>query len=272
MDGMTAQIVALGITGNYFLRGGNVESDWLRSPVSDFCNSVEFWLPPTGEGNHGQLSASDVLTWLSQARTENVEGFRLHMLSNVHLRRGEDRTNAAFVGGGKLRLLESVRKRASDLWESGWEIGDRHHPEGRLWLVRYWRTKENYERAPMEQPDMWETKKSLRSALLAALNYACKNDLQPFTAQFQTAVDLLDKPSPLDASGYFRSYKYHDLSLEACQVLAALGPAWVFGGMGSWNDLGRDGDDEYVSISRALYDEVTLSAADVVNSSFNLVL
>jgi hypothetical protein len=45
------------------------------------------------------------------------------------------------------------------------------------------------------------------------------------------------------------------MPLEAKQLLASAQAAWVFGGMGSWNDLGFDGSDqqEYTALSDELF-------------------
>jgi len=55
----------------------------------------------------------------------------------------------------------------------------------------------------------------------------------------------------------------HLLDLPAKQVLAACQAAWVFGGMGSWNDLGFEGEQqaEYDRISTALYDLLNTAIA-----------
>ena len=43
--------------------------------------------------------------------------------------------------------------------------------------------------------------------------------------------------------------------LPAAQLLGAAQSAWVFGGMGSWNDLGFEGEDQalYDRLSEELY-------------------
>jgi hypothetical protein len=72
-------------------------------------------------------------------------------------------------------------------------------------------------------------------------------------------------PSPviadiLPASGY---------QLEARQLIAGCTHAWVFGGMGSWNNLGFSDKAlqvEYNRLSDDLYDCVKLASAAATNS------
>ena len=52
--------------------------------------------------------------------------------------------------------------------------------------------------------------------------------------------------------------------LDACQK------AWVFGGMGSWNDLGFEGDSQrdYERMSESLFGAVTRAIAGAASSAF----
>jgi hypothetical protein len=57
-------------------------------------------------------------------------------------------------------------------------------------------------------------------------------------------------------------------SREARQLLSACERAWVFGGMGSWNDLGfREGDLQrrYDQVTPSLYEAVVGGIAAAVN-------
>ena len=50
-------------------------------------------------------------------------------------------------------------------------------------------------------------------------------------------------------------------------IFEACSRAWVFGGMGSWNDLG--GGERYDRVSQALYDSLNACIAALANSSFH---
>jgi hypothetical protein len=54
-------------------------------------------------------------------------------------------------------------------------------------------------------------------------------------------------------------------------MLDAVQTAWVFGGMGSWNDLGFDGEEQrtYDSLSEELCAALNMAVLEVVNSSYH---
>jgi len=61
--------------------------------------------------------------------------------------------------------------------------------------------------------------------------------------------------------------KYYSLSVR--QLLFSAAAAWVFGGMGSWNDLGFDTAEDnqrYDDVSAGLYDAINRSILTAVNS------
>lgn len=58
-------------------------------------------------------------------------------------------------------------------------------------------------------------------------------------------------------------------SLKALQLLFAAGTAWVFGGMGSWNDMGfkeKEIQENYLRLSRQLYESLLQSILATSNS------
>lgn len=59
------------------------------------------------------------------------------------------------------------------------------------------------------------------------------------------------------------------LSLSARQILAACQAAWVFGGMGSWNDLAFDGQEQsrYRGLSNELFALLNMAICASVNST-----
>ncbi len=55
-------------------------------------------------------------------------------------------------------------------------------------------------------------------------------------------------------------------------MLAACQKAWVFGGMGSWNDMGFDGEDQkdYVRLSEALFQALNAAIVAAANASLGV--
>lgn len=70
--------------------------------------------------------------------------------------------------------------------------------------------------------------------------------------------------------GYHKDlYVPGSLCKSAEAMLDAAQSAWVFGGMGSWNDMGFDGQEqrEYESVSEELFNAVNRALCVAVNES-----
>jgi hypothetical protein len=59
------------------------------------------------------------------------------------------------------------------------------------------------------------------------------------------------------------------LPFWATQLLGAAQAAWIFGAMGSWNDLGFEGDDQvlYERLSEDLYQLLNAAIVAAANAS-----
>lgn len=66
-------------------------------------------------------------------------------------------------------------------------------------------------------------------------------------------------------TGYYKMLVDKNYPIEAIQLLYAASIAWVFGGMGSWNDTGVN-SEEYNNVSNELYNTINLSIVAVANN------
>ena len=90
---------------------------------------------------------------------------------------------------------------------------------------------------------------------------------QPFADAFVAARETLEGkelPYPLEF------LRFTQMSPEAQRLLKAAGRAWVFGAMGSWNDVGVDATlkSRYESSSKALFDVLSRAVLVVANSTY----
>ncbi len=113
-------------------------------------------------------------------------------------------------------------------------------------------------------------KNQLKQAVSQAEKFAKRPDVNAinWADWFAKSLELLDSSSPtipfhpdmIPNSGF---------TLEACQVLASAAQSYVFGGMGSWNDLGFQKSEinkEYERVTKELYEAVELSIVMASNS------
>jgi hypothetical protein len=163
--------------------------------------------------------------------------------------------SAGFVGGGGRWRLNVTNDRRMDVWEVNWEVGNRKAPDQRIWRVRYGLVNENVDLVLPTLRSLAIIIPDLRQTLSYALAFCEQHHIDSFGGCFRKAVECLLADDPF-ALVYHKDLAPEKLlSLWAQQVLAACQAAWVFGGMGSWNDMGFEGEEQgrYEKLSDALF-------------------
>jgi hypothetical protein len=176
-----------------------------------------------------------------------------------------DHVTAGFSGGGSWGI-RTAGARGPSLWLARWTPDRREAPDRRIWSV-------TYRELPGRDPPVPALTVAAAAAKLDVLlgraeRLAGAADLSPWTGFFGSAREKLHADRP--------GFEYHpDLlpasayAVDARRLLAAAERAWVFGGMGSWNDVGfadRALDREYRTLTPELYSAVLLAVAASVNS------
>jgi hypothetical protein len=169
-----------------------------------------------------------------------------------------------FVGGGARWLIEAVGKDRSELWEGFHRFGDRaaakpwlctHVLQGEVAVADV--TPEAFEPAVAE----------LRAALVDIEAFARAQKLDNFADCFARGSALLASGEPDEMEWLQRVMKHAGFSRRQASVMQAINHAWVFGGMGSWNDLGLGGEP-YDGLSERLYVALNNAIAGLANSTF----
>ena len=215
--------------------------------------------------------------WMEVAATPDawleLEAVRGRFARIVHGETGDphisDRMSAGFVGGGGRWLLAVMSGNGPSLWEASWEVGNQNAEDQRIWRVRYGLLNE---KAPMSLPTSRDPESviiQLKEALSEIAEFAEDHSIDGFASSFRKAIKCLASDDP------FADVYHKDLSppgllaLPAQRLMAACQAAWVFGGMGSWNDLSFDGDEQkrYDQISDRLFALVNEAICASVNST-----
>ncbi len=119
-------------------------------------------------------------------------------------------------------------------------------------------------RAPDACSDLDAAEQALKAALTAIRDYAKKEKVgDNWVGIFSRALEILDTDEPsrayiselLPETGYGH---------QARRLLQAASEAWVFGGMGSWNDI--CGDERYSAVTEALYGSIIDGIITATNS------
>jgi hypothetical protein len=270
MIGSLASMVVLVAHGNATLKSVYRASDLDQHPVFKFYEWIRF-----RRVEKDVLFAGSPDEYLQSLQARGVRGLVLTYGSYGNAPEGiSERMSAGFVGGGKQYLIQEFTDEFVNYLALQSELGDRERADQRIWRDTF----QLYSSIPRQivrpdRPDLEHTTKRLAKALQAAVDFCergedwLKNSNWPEV--FKRALSVLDdKASPDD--NHYLSLPAHVMSVAESRLLQAADRAWVFGGMGSWNDLGFSDDkltSEYDAISNELYKAVNIAISDAVNAS-----
>lgn len=259
------EALTLTVVGNAAVRGKDVGGFWPQASIFRYTQACEF-LARDDQGETREI-ATDPNLWLA-AQAELCRGFRLHNLPSQRepgrLGHIEERMLVGFVGGGPRWVIEAVGGERSQLWEGAQRLVERD-PAGKIWAHAYFLIGET---EPQSVPGatVAEAADDLRTILREAEVLARRLDAENFAACFADALSALDGKAGPDRD----LARYADLAPEALALLAAVSSAWVFGGMGSWNDIGAPEalQGDYERVSEGLFVALCRSISAAANSSF----
>ena len=269
MTGTTAQLIALTCHGNAALRGSTISPFFPGNSTCQFCERVNFVSVTRtflGKQKESEVAATPQ-EWFSDLTNQHCRGLRL-----VHASRNDpnisDRMSAAFVGGGGTWSIEAVENEMSSIWMARWEVGDQNAPDKRIWRVTYGCVGKT-DTTTTAARSLDTVRNDLRQALIEIRDFSVRNNCGGFTDCFDRALASLEKQGA--APAYHRDLAPEGvLSAEAAAVLNACQHAWVFGGMGSWNDMGFDGEEGkiYDRVSERLFQILNEAIPAAANESF----
>jgi hypothetical protein len=172
----------------------------------------------------------------------------------------------AFVGGGPRWLIEAVGESRSELWQGFHRIGDRNHPNQKVWLCTNILQGE-IDPSDVEPVQLAVALSDLRTVLPEIEAYAREEKYDNFADCFARAREALASKSVEDAPWVADIMRYSGFDAGQLNVLQAINHAWVFGGMGSWNDLGAGGE-RYDDLSERLFTALNDCIAGLGNSTY----
>jgi hypothetical protein len=269
LQGTIAQAAALAIFGNDILRGYAREDFWPASSVFKFCKAVRFVaLSGKAAKPTESLFAKNPVQWILRLRDEGTRSLRLHAVAGDDLGIN-DRMSVGFVGGGGRWLIETQQARASDVWQSRWQVENKDDPDQKIWDVAYYRIDQGRPHISLQTKGLATLRQDLMTVLSQIEAFAASQKLEHFAGTFRKAAGLLSSDHPLSQTYHSDFAPTPAMPHEAKQLLAAVQAAWVFGGMGSWNDLGFDGDDqrEYDALSGELFLLLNQAICSAVNTT-----
>lgn len=257
MNGEIAQYVGLVCYANAHLRHrNNIPQFFPDNKACKFCYEVVFIADK-------KKVAQTPDEWFKFLVENNALGVRL-----VKSRSTINPNDAAFVNIGGL-LLEVQYNNFVEYWASNFQVEKQDAPDERIWRVQYQMLgKEN--RSPMKTRNVADLKDAFKSELLNMKEFSQKHKLESYVKKFTNAIESLDKEKKTHEH-YENLYVEGTLSKLAAAMLDTAAVSWVFGGMGSWNDLYFTGEDgkEYEEVSKNFFliinDVICAAANDSVS-------
>jgi hypothetical protein len=260
--------IALVVVGNAALGGRDVSGFWPGAALWRHYKHTDFLIARGGD--EYIPVAPDPLTWFAKLSAMGCKGLRLHT-APMQQREGigpqKERMLVGMVGGGPRWLIEAVQPARAEIWEGFDRLGDRNDPEQRIWRGAYLMLGAT-ERQDDTDRDIAGADADVRSALIAIEALARDIPGAPFAETFANAIDTLDGVAPADPSLDFLTLT--DLGADERRLLAAAVQGWVFGAMGSWNDVGVSDElsARYEQTSEALFLALQRAAIAVANASY----
>jgi len=260
MQGTIAQLLSLAAYGNEYF-SGRLDNDYFPNHFTfKFCKFVHFFDLKNSDSKWRESEfAANPNDWFKKLKETGVVQLRVRYIS-TNKEQISDRMSVAFIGGGGRWLIETVKSSGSDFWEANWRVGDRNDPDQNIWHVKYGRILKNSTNPEQQLPSASEIKEKLSEALQRISDFAHKNDHSNFGECFDKGLEALNESFNTDNK--YKIFPDGYAPLEHQQLLNACQSAWVFGGMGSWNDIGFNDDithKEYEDLSNNLFNLINLS-------------
>lgn len=256
VNGPIAQLVALALHGNAVLSGGHTANFLEQNSTALHCQSIMFSREePTwfGLGKPERTVMASAEQWFDDLKHRKAMRIGVRWISGKDPG-APDRMLAAFVGGGGAWMLQvQLADGNYEQWVAQWEVDEsRRQKDNKLWKVSYKRAYVGKDSLSVTSLAAAQTR--LKKALTEIHTFASRKDAKPFTEMFAKAKAALNEE--VGSEAYHRDlYPEKKGSRAAAAILQASQHAWVFDGMGSWNDMGFNGADakEYDRVSEQLY-------------------
>lgn len=271
MVGTIAQKIAIVSHGNESLLTDKINDIFLENTTFQFCKAVNFiglYDIKENKKSKGYLIASNSNEWFKFLKKENCKKLKLFYLRPKKSESFEVYKIAGFIGGGGTWLIEAVYDGYSDFWTSKWKVTDKKANDRKIWTVYY--SKIDFHKAlKTKKDDIDKIEAEFSNVLYELIEFSHLKNLSRFEVIFKTAQKTLDSLTP-DEHYYHKDLVVKaNYKLIARQLLFSAGISWVFGGMGSWNDLGfsdKKDNETYNDLSKKLYDIICKSILASINS------
>jgi hypothetical protein len=257
------EAVALVTYGNLYLQDRTSEFDFDKM-VAEHCYRRDFMdFPFEGIAGSNKVLATNANKWFKYLNDKGAKRLKLFYKKSNQIDL-PDHISTAFDGGGSQWIIEAQFETTSDLYLTEW------YPSTKFKLDTRKTHVVRFNRDTIHLDDISEPVRIAREKLSKKLQqlseFASKYDYsQHWVENFKSALMTLLEFKPQASDEFLPADIY---STEARQLIQGAFASWVFGGMGSWNDMSFSGTDQavYESLSEDLYTSLCNAIVAAVNS------
>lgn len=264
MTGILAQIITITSFGNEYLKNGKLTDFYPQNSTFQHCDYVDFKEMKKKNifsSKKEIIVSKNPIEWFEYLKSKDCKKLRLFYQTVKE----DDHKMAGFVGGGGNWFVETIYSTHSDFWISRWNH-DKNLTE-KPWQVTYGKA---IEKRPVinQQLDLIQTRENLKTCLEKITEFAYKETTENWGKIFETAKKTLESESPESDFYHNDLISWNNYDLQNRQLLMSASKAFVFGGMGSWNDMWfdkKETEEKYNELSSKLYDTMMKSITCAIN-------
>lgn len=238
--------------GNEYLETGKLNDFYPQNSTFQHCNSVDFkemkkkyFFSKKVE----MICAENPIEWFELLKNKGCKKLRLFYQSEKE----DDHKLAGFVGGGGNYFIECVYSNYSDFWISNWNHDE--NLEDKPWKVTYVKAVSK-QPTRNQQFDLTKIRAELKHILEQITEFAFKETSENWGEIFSKSKNTLESDNPENGFYHNDLILQGNYELENRQLLMSASKSFVFGGMGSWNDMRFENEKTekmYNSLSAKLY-------------------
>jgi hypothetical protein len=266
MDGEIYQLIALTSQGNAYINGNNIPQFFPNNKSTSFCHKISFFKihKDNTDQKHEDLVATTPDEWFYYLKQNNAKGIRLL----CPFKEFKDLFEYGFSSISRpnswsLEVL--LPNNLSAFWIGQWGGGT--PSDKNIWNVKYFLV-DTQKTQVTSTKNFQDAVNSFKDTLQAIQAFSEKHNCKPFTDIFCQARKILEE-APLD-SGNDDLIFPGSLDDEVLAALRATICAWVFGGMGSWDDFYFENDNKnYHRVTKNFHSSLTELLCLAVNKTLS---
>ncbi len=285
MNGPIHEMVLVALSAQAGLQGDDsvMAQFWPSHPAvqwTQWVNFAEATGPESAAGDEGpgnpkgdeEILAEDPPDWVQLLRSEGVTSVRIAhgVQTDGHM----DRMTSGFVGGGRRWAIHTSNGEHHDLWLPRLALDQEERDrmirtrsrEAKIWRSSYLR-RDEARHGPFDA-DLEGAAEALAAALEDVIAFAgAQGAAHWIETAFEPALGILERRRGVDPDRSRLDFKPFVRLEPAGRLLNTVMAAWVFGGMGSWNDQVIAPKEEYDRVSEALFAALHRAIAAGVNAA-----